>query len=341
MSNEALKKEAIKLRKQKMGLQEIADKIHKSLFFVHNAVRHLNIKKESIQGNKKLIKKVITLRKTKNINQIASELSVSEGSVNSILNKVDPNLRKKQIKQPKILLFDIETAPIVAHVWGLFDQNVGLNQIEKDWHLLSWSAKWLGSDEVMYADQRGKRNISDDKAILKKLWKLVDEADIVITQNGISFDMKKLNARFIINGMAPPSSVKHIDTLRIARRMFGFTSNKLEYLSNKLNVKFKKLTHGTFPGHEMWKQCLKDNIKAWQEMEEYNKHDVLALEELYLKMQPWDNKVDLSKYMEVEGMLCNCGSTKFKKHGFTVSGKNKYRRLICTKCGAERKGDKI
>ena len=33
--------------------------------------------------------------------------------------------------RPRIGVIDIETAPIVGNVWGLYDQNVGINQIEK------------------------------------------------------------------------------------------------------------------------------------------------------------------------------------------------------------------
>lgn len=96
---------------------------------------------------------------------------------------------------------------------------------------------------------------------------MLDEADIVITQNGRKFDQKKLNARFILNGFKPPSSYKHIDTLVIARKHFGFTSNKLKYMTDKLCTKYKKLDHSKFPGMELWRECLKGNSEAWTEME--------------------------------------------------------------------------
>lgn len=240
---------------------------------------------------------------------------------------------------PRILLLDIETAPIVAHVWGLWDNNVSLNQIEKDWHLLSWAAKWLDDapNKVMYMDQRNSKSISDDKKILESMWKLLDEADIVITQNGKNFDHKKLNARFIINGMKPPSSFKYIDTLILAKKHFGFTSNKLEYMSDKLCTKYKKLKHTRFPGHDMWVECLKGNKEAWKEMEKYNKHDVLSLEELYKKLQPWDGAINFDVYHEGQMATCTCGSQDFRKNGFTYSSVGKYQRYACSKCGAERK----
>jgi hypothetical protein len=243
---------------------------------------------------------------------------------------------------PKILLLDIETAPILAHVWGLWDQTVGLNQIKSDWHLLSWSAKWLNDPptKVMYEDQRKAKNIEDDSKLLKSLWKLLDEADIIITQNGKSFDQKKIFARFILSGMKPPSTFKHIDTKLLAQKHFAFTSNRLEYMSDKLCTKYKKLKHNKFAGFDMWKECLAGNQAAWKEMEKYNKHDVLALEELYTKLIPWDSSINFSLYHEGEEHVCSCGSTDFSKNGFAYTAAGKFQRYVCNKCGSESR-DKV
>lgn len=239
------------------------------------------------------------------------------------------------MQKPKVLIFDIETAPILASVWGLFDQNVALNQIEKDWHLLSWSAKWLGSKDVMYADQRNAKSIENDKAILKQLWKLLDEADIVITQNGKKFDVKKINARFVYHGFQPPSSYKHIDILQVARKKFGFTSHKLEYMTNLLCNTYKKVTKRKFNGFDLWKQCLANNVDAWEEMKHYNKYDVLSLEELYTKLIPWDSSINFNLYNDSEKNICKCGSDKFQKYGYHYTTAGKYQRYKCKKCGAE------
>lgn len=238
---------------------------------------------------------------------------------------------------PKILLVDIETAPIIAAVWKLWDENVGLNQIQEDWHLLSCAAKWLDDppSKVMYKDQSKTKNIEDDSKILNWIWGLLDEADIIITQNGKAFDQKKLNARFVLKGMQPPSSFKHIDTKILAKKYFGFTSNRLEYLSDKLCKKYKKLPHKKFAGFELWKECLAGNKAAWKEMEKYNKHDVLALEELYHVLKKWDSQVNFSLYYSSEEHVCSCGSTDFKKYGWYYTATGKYQRYKCTECGSE------
>jgi len=201
--------------------------------------------------------------------------------------------------------------------------------------VLSWSAKWLNNSKVMYEDLRKSKNIDDDKKLLKSIWLLLDEADIVVTQNGNSFDIKKLNARFIMNGMQPPSSYKRIDTKLLAQKHFSFTSNKLEYMTDKLNKKYKKLKHTKFPGFEMWVECMKGNQSAWKEMEKYNKYDVLALEELYKIMIPWDQSINFSLYDESADHTCTCGSKSFRKNGFKYLSAGKYQRYKCNDCGAE------
>lgn len=247
-------------------------------------------------------------------------------------------MKKIKPKGKRVLVFDIETAPILANVWGLFDQNIGLNMIKSDWHVLAWAAKWLGDSpsKIMYADQRRAKNVEDDKKLLQGIWTLLDEADVVVTQNGKSFDVKKLNARFILNGMQPPSSFQHIDTKQIASRKFAFTSNKLEYLTDKLCTKYKKLKHSKFSGFDLWRQCMNGNLKAWKEMEKYNKYDVLSLEELYTKLQPWDTSVSLNDSVK---KICNCGSDNFINYGFRYTTTGKYQRYKCSDCGAESKGN--
>jgi len=236
--------------------------------------------------------------------------------------------------KPKVLIYDIETAPIISHVWGLWKNNVGLNQIERDWHILSWSAKWLNDDKIYYEDQRNAKNIEDDKKILEGIWKMIDEADIIVTQNGKKFDEKRLNARFIINGFQPPSSYKHIDTLEIAKRKFGFTSNRLEYMTSKLCNNYKKSKHKKFPGHELWSECMKGNLEAWEEMRTYNEIDVLSLEELFTKLSPWSDEVNFNLYHDELISACKCGGN-YKKNGYVYTQKSKFQRYKCVDCGSQ------
>lgn len=122
----------------------------------------------------------------------------------------------KQIK-PKVLLFDIETMANLVYVWGKYEQNV--IAYERHWYMLTFAYKWLGDkktyvkslpDYSMY-----KKDKYNDIELIKDLWKLFDEADIIIAHNGNSFDIKKANARFIKHKLKPPSPYRSVDTIQI------------------------------------------------------------------------------------------------------------------------------
>lgn len=237
--------------------------------------------------------------------------------------------------EPKILVFDIETAPITAYTWGLFDQNIGLNQIKSDWFILSWAAKWYGNpvSSTVYMDNSNAKNIQDDKNLVMGLSALLNQADIVITQNGNSFDVKKLNARAIINGLPPIRPYRSTDILKEGRRVFKFTSHKLEYVADKLNDKYKKLPHKEYPGFELWKAILNGDKKAWAVMKKYCIHDVLATEEAYSKIQGWIKTQNLSCYSDNLVMRCRCKSDKLEKRGYSHTEAGKYQRYLCQSCG--------
>lgn len=215
----------------------------------------------------------------------------SPRSVDSIKHCIDNHCSEIEKEIPKVLILDIETAPMVGYLWGLFDQNIPLNMIKKDWFILSWTAKWLHENKVMYKDQRGKKDkaLENDKALLVPLWKLIDEADIILGQNSNAFDLKKINSKFLEHNLGVPSPYKKIDTYVLAKKHFSLTSNKLEYMSKKFNTKYKKQDHEEFSGFKLWDECMKGNLKAWKCMEKYNNFDVLATEELFLKLAEFDN----------------------------------------------------
>jgi hypothetical protein len=240
--------------------------------------------------------------------------------------------------KPKVLILDIETAPIEAHVWRLFDQNVGLNQIIHDSSILAWSAKWLDSKKIFYQDTGKQRNKRDDSKILVKLWDLLDTADVVVGQNSKQFDIKKINARFIINNINkghPPSDYRQQDTKVMAKKVFGFTSNRLEYLAKTLNLQTKKMTVREFDGHTLWTECLNGNKRAWAEMKKYNCADLIATEELYKKLLAWSNTINHNVYHKMHDNCCACGSTEFKKWGFRYSNTGKFQRYKCASCGMD------
>ena len=247
------------------------------------------------------------------------------------------------MSEQKILILDIETSPILAYVWGIRDQHIGLDQIHTDWYIMAWSAKWLGEKKIHYYDIRHSKP-GDDSTILIPLWKMLNEADIVITQNGKKFDSRKINARFMLNGMKRPKPYKHFDTYLLARNIADFTSNKLEYLTAKFCKKHRKLAHAKYSGWKLWIECLKGNRSAWNEMKAYNIGDVLSTEELYLMIRAWAPESFPHVYPLTDASM-KCGTCGYK--GRMIEGKirrtNKtmYRQHSCPKCGAWQKGERI
>lgn len=240
------------------------------------------------------------------------------------------------ITKPKILLFDIETAPMLSHVWGLFDQRVSLNQIIEDWYMLSWAAKWLG-ESTIYSDNikdhviRFALDPEDDFAIILSLWKMLDEADIIIGHNLRKFDDKKFKARCLKWGLREPSAYRLVDTLTIAKQAFALSSNKLDYLATYLGLP-NKVSH---EGHTLWVKCMAGDPDAWVTMMEYNEYDVELLEEVYLKIRHWaKNHPNVAVYYNDYLKRCGtCGSTDITYTGNTVkTNLAEYKETICGCC---------
>ena len=236
------------------------------------------------------------------------------------------------IQKSKILVLDIETAPISAYCWALWKQDIYIDQIVSDWFMLSWAAKWLGEDEVLSARLYAEEVKDEcDFRIVKELWNLLDEADIVIAHNGDQFDIPKIKTRFVINGLPPTSFYQQIDTLKIARKEFGFSSNKLDFLARSFNIPPKISTD-----FKLWVRCLKGEDAALEEMETYNKHDVEILEEVYYKLRPYiKNHPNVSLYLEDSTDRCpTCGGKHLTPNKFYFTSVGKFQVYKCEDCEA-------
>ena len=241
-------------------------------------------------------------------------------------------------KKPRILTLDIETAPLKVYNWSLWQDSTSVNMIDTEWQILAVCAKWLGG-KPSYMDIRFAHT---DRDLLQWVWGLLNTADIVITQNGKSFDIKKINARLIAEGFPPYSPIRQIDTKEVAHKHFGFTSNKLEWMGKNI-AKVAKSQHKKFPGFELWAECLKGNVAAWNEMQKYNIQDVVATEKLYLKMRPWvEGHPNLGTYDTASGLIpCpKCGSSDVQRRGTSVTQTGRYPRFCCMSCGGWARGRK-
>lgn len=223
-----------------------------------------------------------------------------------------------------IALFDIESTALTTRSWGIWEANA--IKVVEDWHILCFSYKFLGESKVYVESCRNQ----SEKEVVKKLHKLFSECDILIGHNSARFDERKSNAKFIEFGLTPPEPFQTVDTLKIARRHFAFTSNKLNDLC-KLFGFGEKVKH---PGFEMWEGCERGEEKWWRLMERYNKGDVILLEKLYLKLLPWAKTPNVNVLDNKENSCPNCGGDKLQKRGFGFTRTGKYQRFQCQSCYA-------
>jgi uncharacterized protein YprB with RNaseH-like and TPR domain len=232
---------------------------------------------------------------------------------------------------PRIAFFDIETAPIKGYTWTMYEANV--ISVQQPTYILSYAMKWAGQDRVTTRALPDyplyKKDKENDRDLAKDLWKMMDEADIIIGHNGDAFDIKKANARFITHGLQPPSPSKTIDTLKIARRMFKFDSNKLDSIGGYLGVG-RKLPH---TGIHLWLGCMNGDPKSWRTMRRYNAQDVRLLEQVYMKVRAWaPNHPNLTTYTDRPGCP-TCHSTNVQRRGVAVAKSKKRHRFQCQDCG--------
>lgn len=240
---------------------------------------------------------------------------------------------------PKILIFDIETAPLEAYVYQkeVWKAAVADDKIISQWFMLSWSAKWLFDRKVMSDALTSKEAVDeDDNRIVGSLWNLFDDADIIIAHNGGAFDIPNMNTRFVVNGYPPPSAYQMIDTLKVARREFGFTHNSLNALAKVFDVDEKIETN-----FDLWKRCKRGDEKALKEMEKYNRKDVTILEEIYLRIRPWiKSHPNVGLFVHTDDPVCPyCGSEDVAPDGghyYTMV--SKYETYTCKKCGGVSRG---
>lgn len=230
-------------------------------------------------------------------------------------------------EQPRILLIDIETRPMVAEIWGLRDQNVGLNQIREFGGVLCFGALWFGQKKMQfYSDWRHGHEEMIDHA-----HRLFQEADAICGYNSDRFDIRKLQAEFAPRGLIVKPTAS-IDVYKVVKQKFFWDSHKLDHVANMLGVG-RKITH---EGHGLWSKVLQGDEKAQRLMERYCKQDVRLLERVYERLRPW--MTNHPKLTEDRGACHKCGSTNLTSQGWKPTVNYRVQSLRCSDCGGWQQG---
>jgi hypothetical protein len=231
------------------------------------------------------------------------------------------------MKEPKVLLWDLETGGVNA-----FYADLGF--------VFCFGYKWLGEKEthvLRVSDYQGWFNPArdcpvDDRELLKHALEIMEEADVLIAHYGDKFDRRFFQGRCVIQGLMPPPDTKQRDTWRIARTNFAFRSNRLGALADHLGLSEQKhqKTRREWPG--WWLRGMAGSKDAIEEMAVYCAQDVRTLEQVYLRLRPYDA---LHPSLIYDRATCKfCGSA-VRYHGYKYLQTHRYRRFQCTniKCG--------
>lgn len=222
-----------------------------------------------------------------------------------------------------ILILDIETAPITALVWGLFNQNIGLNQIRDNGGILCVGMKWQGMKGTVLVSkwEHGYEEM------LKTVHAAISSADAIVTYNGDRFDLPKLRGGFAEIGLSPPPPTNSIDVYKSVKKL-GLISNKLAFVGPFFKIG-KKIATG---GMELWTGVMDGDKKSQKLMEKYCVQDVVLLEQTYDRLLPY--LVNHPNIGGGTGSCPQCGSTNLHSRGNRLTKLLRIQRMQCQDCGS-------
>jgi DNA polymerase elongation subunit (family B) len=227
---------------------------------------------------------------------------------------------------PRILTYDIETSPIKAYTWQLWDATISPDMVIEPSRVLCFAAKWYDQAKVIYHAEWDDSHA----AMVQHAWELLDAADIVVTYNGVGFDDKHLAREFLMAGLGPPSPWQAVDLLKVARQRFKFPSNRLGQVGQTLGIGAKLETGGW----KLWQDVMDGDEKARAKFGRYCRQDVKLTEALFDVLAPWIKGIPHAGLWNGDMACCyNCGSDDLRVAGVAYTKTAAYLRAACA-CGA-------
>ena len=214
----------------------------------------------------------------------------------------------------KILFFDIES--------------IGVNAMKSDLGRICCFGYKFQGDKKARCLTLDKESLDkfDDRALLVQVSEIMEQADLLVAHFGSVFDRRFIQGRLLINGLPPIPATKMRDTCMIARSVANFSSNRLKHLCKLLGMENEKLENN-WP--TAWFEVMRGNMKALKGMAHYCKGDVLALEELYNRLLPFDNAHPRLVRKRATCGICG-GPVEYRGTHYTATAK--YRRTFCKAC---------
>lgn len=124
---------------------------------------------------------------------------------------------------------------------------------------------------------------TDDRIVVAKLIEEMEHYDLLVSYNGIKFDLKWLNSKALYHGLRPLSPKFHLDMLPVAKRVFRTHSKRLDVVADYLGYSGK-----TSLRPEVWQKATHEaDPTSMRYIIDHNKKDLIALEFVYLRLMPF------------------------------------------------------
>jgi len=181
----------------------------------------------------------------------------------------------------KQAVFDLETFAL-DRSWGVLLMGTVLVHGDGGPKLHTFSLR----DSTAY--KSGRRG--DDAEVFARLYYTLEPCAIWYAHHGRWFDVRWMNALSLKYGFAPLNR-KLVDPVQLAKNKFALGSNSLASQLDFIEAQEQKMPLG----ESVWRDAiLNDDDSAWKKLEARNRSDVVALNELAVKVAPFVGMVDFA-----------------------------------------------
>lgn len=240
---------------------------------------------------------------------------------------------------PRILTIDLERLPgrVELEVWHPSDfkrvQYVHPDRWSELPRTVCLSYKWWDEKRAQFV--AAWEAPDDPFHCAQEAWHLVDEADWVVTFNGINADLKWLRQDWAVADLPMPKPWRDIDLYRVARREFAFESKSLKHLCDRLGLPNKA-------GHydsAVAAAAMNGDEVAQRKLKRYSLQDSRITEMVFDRLRPYVRGVNAGLYQEDGAIVCvSCGSDQLSAAGWATTAVTRYPAYRCDQCGSVMRG---